>query len=155
MLLWSSNQSSPSLLPSFSSSLLSCFLFQAILIDKYRPETCCIIGNYYSLKSQHEKAVQYFQRALKLNRNYLSAWTLIGHEYVELKNSPAAIDCYRRAVDINPRDYRAWYGLGQTYEILGMPYYALYYYRCSSYLSSPTSPPCLTLGLGVVVCSGM
>lgn len=23
--------------------------------DKYRPETCCIIGNYYSLKGQHEK----------------------------------------------------------------------------------------------------
>ena len=22
---------------------------------KYRPETCCIIGNYYSLKAQHEK----------------------------------------------------------------------------------------------------
>jgi hypothetical protein len=25
-------------------------------------------GNYYSLKSQHEKAVLYFQRALRLNR---------------------------------------------------------------------------------------
>ena len=24
--------------------------------DKYRPETCAIIGNYYSLKGQHEKA---------------------------------------------------------------------------------------------------
>ena len=23
--------------------------------DKYRPESCCIIGNYYSLKGQHEK----------------------------------------------------------------------------------------------------
>ena len=23
--------------------------------DKYRPETCCIVGNYYSLKGQHEK----------------------------------------------------------------------------------------------------
>ena len=26
-------------------------------------------------------------------------------------------------------DYRAWYGLGQTYEVLRMPYYALYYFR--------------------------
>lgn len=32
-------------------------------------------------------------------------------------------------MDLNPRDYRAWYGLGQTYELLSMPYYALYYYR--------------------------
>jgi hypothetical protein len=33
----------------------------------------------------------YFRRALKLNHNYLSAWTLMGHEYVEMKNTPAAI----------------------------------------------------------------
>lgn len=42
---------------------------------------------------------------------------------------PAAAEAYRRAVDISPRDYRAWYGLGQTYELLHMPYYALYYFR--------------------------
>uniref|UniRef100_A0A0E0HUK3 Cdc23 domain-containing protein n=1 Tax=Oryza nivara TaxID=4536 RepID=A0A0E0HUK3_ORYNI len=39
-----------------------------------------------------------------------------------------------RAVDINPRDYRAWYGLGQIYEMMGMPFYAVYYFRKSSYL---------------------
>lgn len=33
----------------------------------------------------------YFRRALKLNPQYLSAWTLMGHEYVEMKNPPAAI----------------------------------------------------------------
>jgi hypothetical protein len=37
------------------------------------------------------QAVLYFRRALKLDRNYLAAWTLMGHEYVELKNPPAAI----------------------------------------------------------------
>jgi anaphase-promoting complex subunit 8 len=113
---------------------LSHLAHKSVLTDKYRPETCCIIGNYYSLKAQHEKAVLYFKRALRLNRKYLSAWTLMGHEYVEMKNTPAAIDAYRRAVDINPRDYRAWYGLGQTYEILAMPYYALYYYRRATQL---------------------
>eukprot|EP00249_Psilotum_nudum_P012993 c24091_g1_i3 orf=588-2054(-) len=113
---------------------LSHLAHRAVLTDKYRPETCCIIGNYYSLKNQHEKAVLYFKRALKLNRKYLSAWTLMGHEYVEMKNTPAAIDAYRRAVDINSRDYRAWYGLGQIYEILSMPYYALYYYRKATQL---------------------
>ena len=64
---------------------LSHLAHSAILTDKYKPETCCIIGNYYSLRTQHEKAVAYFRRALKLNRNYLSAWTLMGHEYVEMK----------------------------------------------------------------------
>ena len=132
-------------------------------VDKYRPETCCVIGNYYSLKGEHEKAVRhihtyfrytptqptphlrctptppphpylplrrtptpptsaaplasrlqvtYFRRALKLNQHFLSAWTLMGHEYVELKNTAAAVDAYRHAVDINAKDYRAWYGPG-------------------------------------------
>ncbi len=98
-------------------------------IDKFRPESCVVIGNYYSLLSMHEKAVQYFRRALTLDRSCLSAWTLMGHEYVELKNTHAAIESYRRAVDVNRRDYRAWYGLGQTYEVLEMHAYALWYYK--------------------------
>lgn len=44
------------------------------------------------------KAIQYFKRSLQLNRDYLPAWTLMGHEFVELKNSHAAIEAYRRAV---------------------------------------------------------
>lgn len=108
---------------------LSALAHRSAAADKYRPETCCIIGNYYSLRGMHERAVHYFRRALRLNPSYLSAWTLMGHEYVELKNPPAAIEAYRRAVDVNPRDYRAWYGLGQTYELVNMPYYALYYFR--------------------------
>ena len=98
-------------------------------VDKFRPESCVVIGNYYSLLSSHEKAVQYFRRALTLDRSCLSAWTLMGHEYVELKNTHAAIESYRRAVDVNRRDYRAWYGLGQTYEMLEMHAYALWYYK--------------------------
>jgi len=98
-------------------------------IDKFRPEACVVVGNYYSLLSLHEKAVQYFRRALTLDRSCLSAWTLMGHEYIELKNTHAAIESYRRAVDVNRRDYRAWYGLGQTYEVLEMHTYALWYYK--------------------------
>ncbi|RVX71335.1 hypothetical protein B0A52_04909 [Exophiala mesophila] len=101
----------------------------ATSVDKFRPETCCVVGNYYSLCSQHEKAVMYFRRALTLDRTFLSAWTLMGHEYIELKNTHAAIESYRRAVDVNRKDYRAWYGLGQAYEVLDMGFYALFYYQ--------------------------
>lgn len=101
----------------------------ATATDKFRPETCCVVGNYYSLKSEHEKAVMYFRRALTLDRSFLSAWTLMGHEYIEMKNTHAAIESYRRAVDVNRKDYRAWYGLGQAYEVLDMSFYALFYYQ--------------------------
>jgi len=59
-------------------------------------------GNHYSLRAEHEKAVKYFRRATELDRTYLSAWTLMGHEYVEMKNSHAAIEAYRRAVGVFP-----------------------------------------------------
>lgn len=115
-------------------------------IDKYRVETCCVIGNFYSLRTQHEKAVLYFQRALKLNPNYLSAWTLMGHEYMEMKNTSFAIQAYRQAIEVNRRDYRAWYGLGQTYEILKMPYYCLYYYKQAQQLRPYDSRMMVALG---------
>ena len=111
------------------------FLAQlALATDKFRPETCCAVGNYFSQRAEHEKAIQYFRRALMLDRNFLSAWTLMGHEYVELKNTHAAIESYRRAVDINRKDYRAWNGLGQTYEVLEMHLYSLFYYQRASSL---------------------
>ncbi|KAI9136627.1 hypothetical protein BKA69DRAFT_1103115 [Paraphysoderma sedebokerense] len=103
-------------------------------IEKYRPETCVAVANYYSAKGLHEKAVQYYQRALKIDRNFLSAWTLLGHELVELKNAAGAIKSYRSAVDIDPRDWRAWYGLGQGYELLKRYDLAVYYYEKSTTL---------------------
>jgi anaphase-promoting complex subunit 8 len=113
---------------------LSHLAHEAVVIDKYRPETCCIIGNYYSLKQQRHKAILYFQRAIKLDRSYTSAWTLMGHEFVELKQPEQAMEAYRRAVNVNPKDYRAWYGLGQTYEFLNMHLYALFYYNKAAML---------------------
>ena len=40
----------------------------------------------------------YFHRALKLNPQYLSAWTLLGHEFMEMKNTNGAIHSYRQAI---------------------------------------------------------
>ncbi|XP_034173096.1 cell division cycle protein 23 homolog isoform X1 [Osmia lignaria lignaria] len=119
---------------------------RATEIDKYRLETCCIVGNYYSLRGDHQKAVMYFHRALKLNPQYLSAWTLLGHEFMEMKNTNGAIHSYRQAIEMNKRDYRAWYGLGQTYEILKMPFYALYYYKQAQLLRPHDSRMVLALG---------
>ena len=97
-----------------NNTALSKLAHDYLAIEKDRPEICCIIGeslsgllvsvanssigNYYSLRAEHEKAVKYFRRATQLDRTYLSAWTLMGHEYVEMKNSHAAIEAYRKAV---------------------------------------------------------
>jgi anaphase-promoting complex subunit 8 len=93
-----------------------------------------VVGNYYSLKSNHERSILYFQRALRLDPTYLSAWTLMGHEFMELRNTSAAVQCYRNAINISQTDYRAWYGLGQTYEMLHLYQYAYYYFKKASFL---------------------
>lgn len=126
---------------------LSMLAHHCVSVEKYRPETCAIIGNYYSLRGDHDKAVIYFERALKLNPQYVSALTLIGHEYVEMKNTAKAIEAYRKAVDIQPKDFRAWYGLGQAYELLRMPSYSLYYYRKAASLRPFDSRMWCAMGL--------
>lgn len=60
-----------------------------------------VIGNYYSLRNEHEKAVRYYQRAVQLHPSYGAAWTLMGHEYLEMKNSHAAIEAYRRGIGMS------------------------------------------------------
>ena len=49
-----------------------------------------------------------------LNPSYYDAWTLIGHEYIELRNFSQGLHSYRKAIAGNPNDYKAWYGLGQV-----------------------------------------
>ncbi|KAJ3979021.1 hypothetical protein F5890DRAFT_1478865 [Lentinula detonsa] len=92
-----------------------------LVVDKNRPEVCCLVGNHYSLRGDHVKAIKYFRRATQLDRTYLSAWTLMGHEYVEIKNSHAAIEAYRRAyaTALKPYDVRLWQAQGMCYEETG------------------------------------
>jgi tetratricopeptide (TPR) repeat protein len=94
-----------------------------------RAETHLVVGNLASLKGEHDRAVLHFKRALRADPENPVAWTLIGHECLEMKNAPAAVEAYRRALDLDPRDYRAWYGLGQAHELFGMHLRALDSYR--------------------------
>lgn len=106
-----------------------------------------------------------------MNPACVSAWTLMGHEYIEVKNTPAAILSYQKAIsqyfihkhnsafknymyctDIfpilgsNKRDYRAWFGLGQTYELLRLSFFSLYYYKVAQKLKPKDPRMLIALG---------
>jgi tetratricopeptide (TPR) repeat protein len=115
-------------------------------VDKFAAETCVVTGNYYSLRGQHEKAVLSFQRALRINKNFLFLWTLMGHEFVELRNTQSAVQCYRRAVEVSQSDYKAWYGLGQMYELLHLYQYALYYFKRATSIRPHDARMCSAVG---------
>jgi anaphase-promoting complex subunit 8 len=102
---------------------------EVIKIDMYRPETCSVLGNFYSLRGNHDKAIAYFRRAIRLNEADHSAWILLGHEYLEKTNCCMALEAYSRGVAVNKQDFRGYYGMGHVYEVLEMPHYALFYYK--------------------------
>lgn len=80
---------------------LSALTAQCVKINRFCPETCCVLGNLWSLQGEHEKAVISFRRALRLDTEMQSAWVLVGHEFIELRNPSAAISCYLRATSIS------------------------------------------------------
>eukprot|EP00762_Andalucia_godoyi_P007092 ANDGO_01825.mRNA.1 Anaphase-promoting complex subunit 8 len=110
-------------------------LAQAVsAVDRFHTISALVVGNYYSLRGRHELAAQYFKRAVQMDGRCVAAWTLLGHECVELKNTSAAVVAYRRAIDVVPADFRAWYGLGQTYELLQRWELATWYYSSAAQL---------------------
>ncbi|CAG0915754.1 unnamed protein product, partial [Notodromas monacha] len=108
---------------------LSCLAQTFSKVAKFKTETQCVLGNLNSLRGNHEKSILHFQRVLKINPSHKFAWTLLGHEFIQLTEPLKAIQCYRNALKTHSRDFRAWYGLGQAYEVLKMHSYSLYYYQ--------------------------
>jgi hypothetical protein len=47
-----------------SPAAMSHLAHRVALDDKYRPESCCIIGNYYSLSAMHEKVACFLSTKL-------------------------------------------------------------------------------------------
>ncbi|CAI4230734.1 unnamed protein product [Auanema sp. JU1783] len=114
---------------------------------KFAWETCCIVGNYYNMRQEHQQAIRFFQRAARLNPTVASIWVLIGHEFLELKNNAGACLSYRRATEVDPVDFRGWYSLGQMYDILKMTTYSLYYYQQAHKCSPQDSRILVALGV--------
>ena len=59
------------------AAALSHLAHKAVLVDKYRAETCCVVGNYYSLTGRHDRAVASFKRALKLDPRCVGLFLLL------------------------------------------------------------------------------
>ncbi|KAI0239151.1 Anaphase-promoting complex subunit 8 [Massospora cicadina] len=102
---------------------------RCVKVDRLRPETCCVVGNFYAAHRNHEKALSYFSRAIQLDGGFQTAWILAGHCLVELQNLSTATSAFSRAIAIRPKDYRAFVGLASVYELLAMRKEAIHYYK--------------------------
>lgn len=95
-----------------------------------RYETNVIAGNYFSLKSDHEKAALFFKRATAANPSDMNSWLLLGHELIELRNPSGALAAYQTAAKLPSAkwDVRSWYSMGQLFELMNQHAFAVYYH---------------------------
>lgn len=78
----------------------------------FRPETWIVLANTYSLNQDHETALLFLSRALKIDPDNAYAFCLSGHEHACRENFEQAGHCYKNAINIDPRNVRAYWGLG-------------------------------------------
>lgn len=101
------------------------------LIEIYpkKPETWCVLGNYFSLTKDHEEAIKAFERATDLNPRFAYAYTLQGHEHVSKESFDSAKALFRKAIACDPQHYNAYYGLGDCVARMGKYDEALLYFE--------------------------
>ena len=88
---------------------------RAIDFDRHSAEAWCVVGNCFSLQKEHETALTFFRRSVRLDPSFTYSHTLSGHEYVANEDFEKAAACYRDALRADERHYNAWYGLGAIY----------------------------------------
>lgn len=104
------------------------FAYKVFEMDKFRAETNQVIGNFFSYRGDHIKAIKYLERSLYLNDKSSETWLYLGQEYFEVAKLKMSISCFSSALEINPLLHRAWYSMGFIYELNSMNAYALYHY---------------------------
>ena len=88
---------------------------RAIDFDRQSAEAWCVVGNCFSLQKEHETALTFFRRSVRLDPSFTYSHTLSGHEYVANEDFEKAAACYRDALRADDRHYNAWYGLGAIF----------------------------------------
>jgi len=84
-------------------------------------DTLLQVGNIFFANGASEKALQYYNKAVKINPNYAAALLNMGNVYRGMRDLRKAVEIYETAVRIDPDSLTAetWYDMGTTYYELG------------------------------------
>lgn len=64
------------------------------------------------------KSIEFFDSALKIDKDYVSAWNDKGVAFMELGKYQDALNCFEQVVRLEPGDNMAWYNRGYVLLIL-------------------------------------
>jgi tetratricopeptide (TPR) repeat protein len=77
------------------------------------------IGDYYVRHQQYNEAIQAFESARRLRKNYAEATNNLANVYMTVREATKAAQLYEEALSYNPNLYHPHMGLGQIYLIFG------------------------------------
>lgn len=77
------------------------------------------VGIYWQRAKEFEKALPYYEAAVKLNPVYARAYSNMGACYYDLQRYKESIPIYHKAITSDPDFADAWYNLGNSWYMLG------------------------------------
>ena len=79
------------------------------------------IAQVYTAIGTREEAIEYFTRAIDMDRNYSEYYNERGNTYLKLGRLAEAEQDYRRAIELSAPYPEVWTNLGQCYRKMGRP----------------------------------
>ena len=89
----------------------------------------CNLGVAWYEKDEHEKAVEYYEKAVKLSPNYAAAYNNLGVSYAKQGIFDKAMGCYKKATSIYPNYATAYDNTGVAFYKLGLLKKAVEYFE--------------------------
>ncbi len=104
------------------------------------------MGFIYHENNKNNKAIECYEKVIKINPNYYNAWNNMGVVYMELNKKEKAIECYKKAVDIKSDYYDAWNNMGNAYSDIGEKEKAIECYKKAVELKPEDNNTYMNLG---------
>ena len=88
------------------------------IIDEKTVQDLYAEGIRYFKSYNFEKALNCFQKVVRLDPNNIEAWNEMGNVHIDLWNFERAIECYQKALSIDPKLDKIWKNLDAAHEKL-------------------------------------
>ena len=73
------------------------------------------MGDVHSDQKNYDKAIECYNKAIKLDKEFAYPWIGLGYIYTDQKNYDKAIECYNKAIELDNKDALPWNGLGDVH----------------------------------------
>jgi tetratricopeptide (TPR) repeat protein len=99
------------------------------------------LGVCLQYEQQDDRAIEQFERALKLDPRAPLAWKDLGVSLMKIGRTDEAIRHLQKAISLEPRMHEAHYALGQAYRAAGDPARSQDAFAAAERLQTPSQPP--------------